>query len=256
MIPVAPIKAWKEGHFHQIPILTGYNTNEGSMFVPRNISKGEGFTDFFKTLLPNMEDLDIQQLEESYPDPMTPLKDEKYVETRKNVGFQFTRLEQAYGHFAYVAPVLQTAAYASSPPLSDTANSNPPPPVYLYEFALPSDKTLLAFHGSHSGFVTRDPYITRRSKIIKAVSIAMHGYWTSFIVTGDPNAVQPKGKEQLLTWPRFEVGDKGANMLVFGEGNTELIKGKEKGIVSRVGWDGDMRKQCEIWMERTELFEE
>lgn len=259
MIPVAPITAWKEGNFHRVPILTGFNANEGSVFVPQKAEKGKEFTSFFHTMLPSLSDLDLEQLDLTYPDPVTPLKDEKYKETRPGLGFQFTRLEQAYGHFAYVAPVLQTAMYASLPSqvgVNNTASLLPPQPVYLYEFALPTDAKLLTFHGSHASFITHKAEIFKRSKAVKDVSTVMHAYWTSFILTGDPNAAKgQKVKKGRVKWPEFDGKANGGNMLVFGEGNTELIGGKEKGVAVRVGRDEGVRSACEYWMERTELFE-
>jgi len=180
------------------------------------------------------------------------------------VGAQFTRLEQAYGHFAYVAPVLQTALFASSPSSSQTntidSNSSSTsetradgPPAYLYEFALPTDPTLLTSHGSHAPFITRNPEIQRLSTTVREISGAMHAYWTSFVLTGNPNAV--KGKEGVrVVWPEFGE-ESGGNMVVFGEGNSELIGGRGKGVVVSVKSDGNVRRDCSFWMKRTELFE-
>ena len=44
-------------------------------------------------------------------------------------------------------------------------------------------------------------------------------------------------------------------MIVFGEGNSELIGGKEKGDAVKIGSDAGVREVCKYWMERTELFE-
>jgi acetylcholinesterase len=262
MIPIAPITAWKAGTFHRVPILTGFNANEGSIFVPENASTAQEFTDFFQTLLPSLSKYDLDVLNEVYPDPLLG-KDEKYKETRRGLGAQFTRLEQAYGHFAYVAPVLQTALFASAPPTSPSnststseVESKEAPPVYVYEFALPTNATLLAYHGSHGPFITHNPEISRLSPTISQMSNIMHAYWTSFILTGDPNAVKGKFGNRVV-WPRFDadVKDKEGNMLVFGEGNMELIGGKDKGDVVKVGSDVGVREVCAFWMERTELFE-
>jgi acetylcholinesterase len=258
MIPIAPITAWKAGICHRVPILTGFNANEGSIFVPENASTAQEFTDFFQTLLPSLSKYDLDLLNEVYPDPLQG-KNGKYKETKRGLGAQFTRLEQAYGHFAYVAPVLQTALFASASPVSpsnSTLTSKEAPPVYLYEFALPTDATLLAYHGSHGPFITHNPEISRLSPTVNQMSNIMHAYWASFIVTGDPNAVKGKFGDRVV-WPRFNADMKGkeGNMLVFGEGNTELIGGKEKGECVRVGSDVGVREVCAFWMERTELFE-
>ena len=81
----------------------------------------------------------------------------------------------------------------------------------------------------------------------------MHAYWTSFILTGDPNAVKGKLGDRVV-WPKFNADGKG-EMVVFGEGNNELIGGKEKGDAVKIGNDTGVREVCKFWMERTELFE-
>jgi acetylcholinesterase len=258
MISIAPITSWKTGKFHRVPILTGFNANEGSMFVPETASKSQEFTDFFRTLLPSLPKNDLVLLSEAYPDPLLG-KDEKYKETRRGLGAQFMRLEQAYGHFAYVAPVLHTALFASSssPNVFNSTSAaeerEEATPVYLYEFALPSNSSLLAYHGSHTPFITHNPEISRLSPIVGQISNFMHAYWTSFMLTGDPNAVKGKYGDRV-EWPRFKA-DEEENMLVFGEGNTQLIGWGDKGDVVKVASDAEVRKECEFWMERTELFE-
>ena len=124
-----PISSWKAGKFHRVPILTGYNTNEGAMFTPPGISTPLAFTSFFRTLLPGLSETDLTTLEDLYPDPSTD-SSSIYRETRRGLGAQFKRTEQAYGHFAYVAPVKQTARFA--------ANAENAAPVYLYHFAAES----------------------------------------------------------------------------------------------------------------------
>jgi len=245
MIPLSPIKAWEAGTFHRVPLLTGFNANEGSIFVPSHAFKSQDFTDFFRLLLPSLRKEDLVILNEVYPDPLLG-KDERYKEPDPALGKQFRRLEQAYGDFAYVAPVLQTASFAAN-----TSEGKEAPPVYLYQFALPTNDSMGAYHGSHAPFITRSPEVSRMSETVKGISEAMHGYWTSFILTGDPNAVQ--GSTERVQWPRYS-GEEG-KMMVFGDGNREVIGGEEKGTVVKVVGEEGVRKECGFWMERTELFE-
>ena len=91
------------------------------------------------------------------------------------------------------------------------------------------------------------------SPTITRISNMMHAYWTSFILTGDPNAVKGKFGDRV-EWPRFSEGD-GKKMLVFGEGNSEMIGGEEKGDAVKVVGDEGVSKECGFWMERTILFE-
>ena len=248
MIPLPPITAWKSGSFHRMPILTGFNANEGSIFIPSHASKSQDFTDFFRLLLPSLPKADLVILNEVYPDPLLG-KDGRYKENNPALGAQFMRLEQAYGDFAYVAPVLQTASFASNS--SSENGSEEGPPVYLYKFALPTNETMGAYHGSHSPFITRNPEVDSMSETVREISEMMHGYWTSFILTGDPNAV--KGVRERVEWPSYNEEE--GKMLVFGEGNRQVVGGVEKGDVAKVVGMEELRRECGFWMERTDLFE-
>ncbi|PBP17805.1 carboxylesterase family protein, partial [Diplocarpon rosae] len=140
IIPIRPIDAWRAGKWHKVPILTGFNTNEGAMFVPKDAETNHDFTSFFADLLPGLSSKDISELAQLYPDPTKDARSQ-YRETRSGLGAQFRRLEQAYGHFAYTAPVRQTVHFASAGPA----------PVYLYHFAASSSRRGGADHGGARG---------------------------------------------------------------------------------------------------------
>ncbi|KAI9055617.1 hypothetical protein LZ554_000561 [Drepanopeziza brunnea f. sp. 'monogermtubi'] len=250
IIVTRPIDAWKAGKWHKVPILTGYNTNEGAMFVPKTVKTSQEFSNFFTTLLPALREKDISELQDVYPnpaiDPHSP-----YKETRPGFGAQYKRLEQAYGQFAYIAPVRQTVHYAASGPA----------PVYLYHFAAESSVNG-ADHGTHIPFITHTMGDRGKSKTVIEISGTMHAYWTSFITSGDPNKVL--GRYPLRRkWPvyvkseREGGGRKGGEgrILVFGEGNNEVAGKKDKGEVCQLKDDGFAAKESEFWWDRTELFE-
>ncbi|KAF4637637.1 hypothetical protein G7Y89_g465 [Cudoniella acicularis] len=241
IIPIAPIKAWESGRWHKVPMIIGFNTNEGAIFVPNNLNTSEEFKSFFHGLLPGLTQADLTLLDEVYPDPVAN-PSSKYVETREGLGQQFTRLEQAYGHFAYVAPVRQTARFAAQGPLS----------VYLYHFAVKSHKNSGADHGDHNDFVTYNQEIRDKSQSIREISAKMHAYWTSFITTGDPNLEEGQWRERA-TWPKYMLDER--RMAVFGEGNDEIAGGNERGIAVKIEGDEWAIEECEFWMNRTVLFE-
>jgi acetylcholinesterase len=243
MIPLRPIDAWNRGEWHQVPILTGFNTNEGAMFVPDTAETGEEFTDFFKTLLPTLTEEDLQKLNEVYPDP-TLDPSSKYVETREEFGAQFKRLEQAYGHFAYIAPVRQTARYASAG--SERAS------VYLYQFAASTSMKGGADHESQAQLVSYDPEIRDVSDSVDEITGVMHAYWTSFITTGDPNKVSGRFEDRP-EWPAYN--SESNKIIVFGEGNDEIAGGDNEGVVVQVVDDEWAKEECRFWWERTDLSE-
>lgn len=243
IIAMPPISAWKAGKWHKVPILTGFNTNEGSFFVPSNMETNFEFINFFKTLLPSLSAKDILDLQDTYPDPLTH-PHSKFVEKRPNLGAQFTRLEQAYGHFAYIAPIRQTVHYAASGPA----------PVYLYHFAATSSAQNGATHASNSAFVMHSPGVKDKSHMLNEISGTMHAYWTSFITSGDPNKVLGRYPVRRK-WPKYRNGTRNGRILVFGEGNDEVAGGKERGVVVQTKDDGFAADESIYWWNRTELFE-
>lgn len=252
LISVAPITALKAGKFHKVPILTGFNTNEGAMFVPKSAETGKEFMDFFKELLPGLRDLDIEKLNEVYPDPETD-PESPYQETREGLGKQFKRLEQAYGQFAYVAPVRQTARYFSEAKGEGFFGKKVGLPVYLYHFDASSSVKGGADHGSHIPWVNFVPERRDKGVVVEEIAGSMHAYWSSFVTSGDPNIVKGKWGERIK-WPTYRPGEE-AKMLVFGERNDELAGGHHQGVSVQVKDDEFAEVESRFWWARTELFE-
>lgn len=229
--------------------MTGFNTNEGAIFINPRSSTSDQFTKFFRTLLPKLSTEDIRILNETYADPAS-VTSSPYTETRRGLGQQFFRLEQAYGHFAYISPVRQTAQFASSKS-----------PVWLYQFAATSRREGGADHCDHNNFVTYNKEVREFSPSIREISAKMHSYWTSFITTGDPNTEEGLWKERA-TWPKFVGNEIGAGekkgwgkIAVFGDGNDEIAGGSERGMAVKIIDDTWVREECGFWESRTELFE-
>ncbi len=240
-----PIDAWRSRDWHKTPILTGFNTNEGAMFVPAGMSKSSEFREFFHKLLPALSQADLDALESLYSDPLTHPSSSPYIETRRGLGAQFKRVEAAYAQFAYIAPVRHTAHFASTAPSSQA-------PVYLYHFALQRSVNGGASHGDQAPFVTYNPDIVNRSKTQQEIAGTMHAYYTSFVASGDPNAVKGRWPDRPH-WPVYQAGQE--ERIVFGEGNTEWIGGKDKGVIAKVVPDTYAQRECEFWWSKADISE-
>ncbi|KAL4961881.1 putative extracellular lipase [Aspergillus stella-maris] len=215
IIPRKPLEAWESGKWHNVPIMTGFNSNEGTMYVDKAMSEPSQFRGFWAELLPQLSDEDLDTIDSLYPDPST-IKDSPYVETRTglDLGPQYKRIEAAYGHYAYVAPVRQTAHFGAS--VSEA------PKVYLYNWALPRTVIGRANHGDNMYYETFNDDITGISESQKELSGTLHAYLTSFITHGDPNAVAGRYGSRP-EWKAYDPSKSG--ILIFGEGNEELIGG-------------------------------
>ncbi|RTE84276.1 hypothetical protein BHE90_001108 [Fusarium euwallaceae] len=233
-----PLETWKQGKWHKVPIMTGFTTNEGSLYVDKKMSTGSEFRHFFEELLPLLSKDDINTIDNLYPDPATS---DEYKETREGMGAQYKRIEAAYAHYAYVAPVRQTAELAS-----------PSVPVYLYHWSLVSSVNNGAQHGDNMRYEVCDPNVVKISPAQKEVAGTTNAYVTSFITKGDPNAV---GGE-YASRPKWEPYDgKAPKVLQFGPGNEELIGG---GVGKPAAFVDDVwgRKQSEFWWSKVDISQQ
>ena len=266
IIPTAPITVWRNKRWHKVPILTGFNTNEAAKFLPSTISQSSDFTKFFHTLLPALTPTDLATIEKLYPDPETD-RTSPYHETRPGLGKQFKRLEAAYSQFGYIAPVRHTAHFAAAAQLAaQPANAPPPPPVYLYQFAVQKSVNGGADHGDHSSYVDHAAQVVGFSPTQAQIAGYMHAYWTSFIMTGDPNAVAGRWAERPIWKSYQEVNAEGGTggktrtrkrggKMVFGMGNDEISGGERKGVVAAMEDDTWAEEQCDFWWSKVDLLE-
>lgn len=263
-IAARPIDTWQSGRWHRMPILTGFNINEGAMFISESIATSEAFTSFFHTLLPDLSTEDLDALDALYVDPLRD-PSSPYLEDRDfepPLGPQFRRTEAAYGQYAYIAPIRQTGKHASA--------AGPDVPVYLYRFAADKTPRHGADHCDHAAYVTYSEAISAYSSAQEQIAGNMHAYWTSYIVTGDPNASRGAGEHDggkgeryagRPHWTRYHLGgDLGAGAgsgraMVFGEGNDELVGGVHHGVAAACKADTSDVDKTDFWQRKSELAE-
>ncbi|EEP76474.1 conserved hypothetical protein [Uncinocarpus reesii 1704] len=244
IIKDAPIKNWKSGKWNKVPILTGFNTHEGAPFVPSDMEKSEEFTDFFRALIPPLPASDTKILNHLYPDPLKH-PESPYVDGRDiDVGAQYKRATAAYGQFAYICPVRQTAQLASE--AQDA-------PVYLYHWALNKTVKGGASHGDQSEYEVYSPYVRRLSDAQEKIAGYIHAYFTSFITNGDPNKIQGKYADRPR-WTPFKA-KASKSVMVLGEGNDERAGGGHVGIAAQMADNKWSEKECEFWSDRSILTE-
>lgn len=242
IIPRPTLETWKSGKWHKVPIMTGFVRNEGSLYVNKQMAKSSEFPEFFAKLLPLLSSEDVDTIDKLYSDPLTN-SDSPYKETRDGVGAQYKRIEEAYGHYAYVAPVRQTAELASAAMSA---------PVYLYHWALDTSVIDGARHGDNMRYEACDPRVLKISETQKEISRTLNTYVTSFIATGDPNAV--KGElSQRPAWEKYTHSS--PQTMVFGAKNKELVGG-EPGPACECVNDQWGREQCEFWWSKVEVSQQ
>lgn len=236
-----PIETLRLNKYYHIPIMTGHTTNEGSLHVNRQVSTADQFISFFHRLLPHLSHEDLCIIERLYPDPeLSEDKIYKVGEDMLGFGGQYKRLEAAYGQYAYVAPVWQTAHLVSM---------NAKTPVYLYHWA-PESSILGSSHGDTMRYETFDEAIVSYSPSQKALCGTFHAYIVSFICKNDdPNALAGQWQDRPK-WERYRYNC--PKKMVFGRGNEELIGG-QVGVTAEMVRGSGPTEQCQFWWKHVHI---
>ncbi|KAL1889767.1 hypothetical protein Cpir12675_005651 [Ceratocystis pirilliformis] len=259
-IKAAPSLLWETSRADRIPLMTGFCTNEGALFVPTGLNTNAEFRAFFARLLPGaMTSADLDELEQLYPSP--DILGSPYapasIDEQLRYGAQWRRLEAAYAHWAYITPVLYSA---------HMAGSRHKAPARVWEWASESQPYAMSCHGDSELGVTHDMEQLDGLPGLTAVANRMHGLLVDFIVgNGD---VVDVGEGGLSDWPLF-VSPLGegrepdrtpgrGKIMVFGKGNDELVY--ETGGRYGTPWQvRDMTEHeiaaCRFWWARRYLSE-
>lgn len=273
IIPKRPIDSLSSPNRIQIPIIAGFQTNEGAIFIPAN----DQLVPYFHNLIPGFEENDLAVLDELYLPEESPGiwpdgRERRYThppqDSSRGLGPDWPRMEVAYAHYAYICPVLLTAHWWDT--TWDKENGIGDASVYLYRFAAVNGPMHTANHADEGRFVARDPS-TDTQDGLAPIGEAMNTYWTRFIAgkEGSPNEM-PSGHpfqdgikwKELPAWPRYaspflkkngEYSHTGADVshaiqskrnkinktagqglcMVFGEGNDVQAGGSNYGITAQ-----------------------
>lgn len=237
IIPRPPLDSWRQGKWHKVAIMTGFQRNEGSLYVNKKMSKSEEFVDFFRNLLPLLSGEDLTTIDKLYPDPST-IPASPYIESREGVGAQYKRIEAAYGHYAYVAPVRQTAEFASESV-----------PVYVYQWAAISTVLNGAQHADNMRYEVCDPKVMAISDNQAELAKTLNTYVTNFIAKGDPN----NGVSDKPKWGTYSK--EAPKAMVFGLDNEELIGGG-LGKAATFTEDSWGREESKFWWSKVDLSQQ
>ncbi|KAK7978327.1 hypothetical protein PG996_004370 [Apiospora saccharicola] len=254
VVPDLPRESWAKGNVLRIPIITGFDTNEGAIFVPTTSSNMSALNTLMTSLVPALNETSIKLMDELYPNVNTTDGRSLYtLALPKGFGTQFWRLDDAYAHYAYICPVLQQATLAST--------STPKAPVYVYQFAARSAAYGASDHGDEAPIVSHDMNSIKTMKGLNQTANAMNAYWTRFAAFGDPNpssnlnAGDVKGN---MTWAPFvdpfSQSAKKGQVALFGQGNNErmgTVGRGNPGIPAQMTEMTERQKEtCKFWWDR------
>ncbi|KAI1093808.1 alpha/beta-hydrolase [Rostrohypoxylon terebratum] len=261
IIPDLPSQSWKKGNVLRIPILTGFNSNEGAIFVPTHANNASAMDTLISGIVPALNETDLSTLDTMYPDPTTKVGEKLYVyQPPSGFGTQFWRLDDSYAHYAYICPVLQAADLAS--------RANESQPIYTYHYAARSSAHGSADHGDEAPIVTHDMDVIGNYPGVISMADAMNGYWARFAATGDPNPkTNTASSGTNVTWAKFispfenttATAETAKTIALFGEGNDERMgtRGRQnRGVAVQASNLTDrVRTECRFWFDRVVLSE-
>ncbi|KAJ9094099.1 hypothetical protein QFC21_006200 [Naganishia friedmannii] len=194
----SPTQSWRDGSFNKVPVLTGFNTDEGSVWVPMNYNTTAQFRSLFASLLPLANSTVLDTLEALYPDPVTD-SSSPYVNSPQSP--QYLRLSAAYGDFAYISTAKENA--------QSLAKGGVPVWKYHFNYTATPQSPIGVNHGSELAYLSR----VSPAPIAKV----MNTYYSSFIVSGNPNTFIPSGYNQ---WPTYDLSN--PQQLTFQGPGTEV----------------------------------
>ncbi|KFA45392.1 hypothetical protein S40293_09870 [Stachybotrys chartarum IBT 40293] len=212
-----------ERTFFQIPTLTTTVTDEAKTFVPGTLETGEEFLDFLRTSTPGLNDDDLRNLEELYPDPVTD-PESPYIDSFNST--QYNRLAAAWGDFAYRCPIQETSyrvATAGQPIYKLRWNTGNRSPTWQ---GIP--------HGIDSSYVWNEP-----DTEYPEMRRAYHAYISNFVLTGNPNTYRLEG---MPKWPLYKPLGYGLEF----SAPKQLVVGSDGASIQQ---DEIRRGQCLFWRD-------
>ena len=183
-------KLYGEGSFIQVPSIYGDDTNEGTVFAPKNTSSYDDLNNFLKSNFPLLTDVQLAKIDDNYP------KAEQYP----NTSAYWRTAANAYGEMRYICPgIFVSNAIAKSKP---GCNFNyrydvHDPDLYAQGLGTTHTEEIGAIWGTqYIGGTAPSSYNTTNAGIVEV----MQGYWSSFIRSYDPSTYRANGTAEWLAW--------------------------------------------------------
>ncbi|KAK2000479.1 acetylcholinesterase [Colletotrichum falcatum] len=186
IIPRLPSETWDLGSWNRLPALVSFNTDEGSMYTPTNLTTDDEAWAWLSNLYSGLDESDRQTFNRLYPDPQTN-PESPYVNSRGQSA-QFTRLSDAYGDTTYISVAQDIASRLSAEGL----------PVWKMHWNTNDSVTpyLGISHVADVTYAWAEPYTQ-----YPEAGTVLAGYYASFVVNGDPNA---RRASNAVEWTRYE----------------------------------------------------
>ncbi|KAG9230882.1 Alpha/Beta hydrolase protein [Amylocarpus encephaloides] len=235
LITKRPSKLLAADIFNKVPVIVGANSDEGSIFSPRQVNTEEdfynhlihnsSFTPFFAAKIPSGFATRVLKVYPDIPELGIPGPPTLAYNVRPapRFGAQFRRSSAYYGDAIFVAPRRQTCAvWASSgvPAYCYRFNTIPagvPPEIASTHFQEIAFVMQNRIDGGQGYYMPPVPPFMGKPDSFTSLSKVMGKSWISFVVDLDPNSWKktnrddwwkpgPKGpREDTPIWPQYQL---------------------------------------------------
>ncbi|KAM3420542.1 Carboxylic ester hydrolase [Cercospora zeina] len=188
-----PTRAYLEGKFVRVPAIYGDDTNEGTVFTPKNTSSYGQSSTFLQNNFPELSIKQLGQINELYPVEDTP--------SFNGSGRYWRQAADAYGDLRYTCPgILVSASLVKIGVPSWNYHWNVVDPAAEAEGS--GVQHTVEVHAIFGPTNTNGgaPASYRVGGVNEGVSAVVQGYWTSFIRTLDPNEKRVAGTPVWEEW--------------------------------------------------------
>ncbi|KAE8145133.1 Alpha/Beta hydrolase protein [Aspergillus avenaceus] len=192
LVPDYTYNLFHQDRFIKVPVIFGDDTNEGTNFVPRNVSTVADANIFIQNQFPAIKPAHMANINTLY-------LQKNQTENFPDSGLYWRPASSAYGELRYICPGIDMSATYTKAGVNS----------WNYHYAV-QDPDLEAsgvgvFHTVEVNaiwgpeYVSGEPppsYFTSNAAIVPV----MQGYWTSFMKAFDPNPHRYPGTPEWQTW--------------------------------------------------------
>jgi cholinesterase len=206
-VPDLTYRLFANGHFLDVPVIFGDDTNGGTVFVPPNTTTRTDQDNYLRNQFPYITQPQLDHLDATYPNPNA---------TCPNTGCLWRKASDIYGDLRYMCGGLYISSAYANYSSSPSKNWN-----YLYNVTDPAQNAsgLGVPHTVERpaiwGYGYEPSYAPGESNAF-IVPLIM-SYWLSFIRSYDPNTYRLEGSPE---WGAWTGGLEDSERLVFETAET------------------------------------
>ncbi|KAL3475334.1 Alpha/Beta hydrolase protein [Aspergillus californicus] len=218
LVPDYTYRLFFEGKFIKVPVIFGDVTNEGTTFVPQNLTSISAANTFLKSQFPALTNIHLSRIDDYYLQNINSAQNRPYPNSTR----YWHPTSSAYGEMRYICPgIAMSSAYSTA----GVPNWN-----YHYDVKDPEDEAsgLGVYHVVEINAIWGPEYVWFSETVgnpppasyftsNRDIVPLMQGYWTSFIKTYDPNVYRYPGSPRWEEW-----GEQGFQRLFIQTGETRM----------------------------------